>query len=1409
MASSNKDIRVSKINVNDVGHDIDAKYWCGKTLGEITPGDLGLSPVLTYCGITTTKLEDGSDANPVIIDGGEHTAIAGCVVFYDNAEFVFNGYKWELLGEEHTYKVIQKPVSSPSANGATIEFIDTIAQDANGVITATKKEVRNATKNQKGAVKLVEGDMNGKSYVDGQVPSLNHTHSQYASSNHTHSQYVEDTEMVIVKGGAENSAILAGEYEGYSNEAISQVSVAVGAASTSGLKGWYYDAITFDDTNKVYKIYIKYQNKIANGTGITTTNNTTTQPKTISTSSGSTNSSFSSGYAVGDVISIVNDKKYEDCSTITAINGNVLTVDKLPFAKSDMKTSSVASVIGYEAIDEFSIYCIKRDFNETLKTLTLSKYDQGDVDFGGGSLSEGVQTYAVNIGAHAEGAQTVAKGQYSHAEGIRTIANYASHAEGAETIASGSRCHAEGYKNEASGDFSHVEGDNNVASGVSSHAEGYNTRATNNHSHAEGGSTNATGKQSHAEGWSTTASGLHSHAEGGYTIASAWNSHAGGNYSEAGGNNSFAHGDHVNTTNTNEVAFGKYNKSESDTLFSIGNGTDENNRSNILEVKSIENDSEVKYEYFAPSGDITFYYYDDEYDKHKALVASYFDVVGEYARYKVEYITSTTNYTVRNFVGDSLYTTILNIKQSDGFLYLPLDGKPQCEIDKADSDQDYIDLIDHSCRTLYISTDFTEENAISVLDEYDYSVNIVRLQYSEHKTNNSALFVNGQRVLVEGSVNESKDWSDDISNAKKQAISESNTYTDSKIIITRNTSSTGIIDTGCIYKDKEIKNVAKGCCSVAIGAGVLSKSDGAITLGWSDTKTVPSDSTLSTNDDYLNKWKELTNITDETIGSTTQAGFSASLGNNSVSLGRNNLSVGPQSTAIGMRNLSIGNHAVALGGYNIARGHDSVAMGQGCITNNTGSSSSNRGEFACGRFNKSVSDTQFSLGIGTSATKRKNALEIKTNGKHYIYGVGGYEGTNPNDSNDIATVLSNISKDIDDIKQSNVVEIANNTPEVLCIQRNNDQLAVTASDDRLLDYVSVTQGWEKYATIDLINCGNSTIRKPYTGKMVYCAYREDGTIGGTDLTSAFKSHVSKYIYEQTLSIKFEEYVTIRNTNSIEYAKYKVVSASCTEADSFSGPKSNRSYCYLRANTFKTAGYTGSYVRYETIIVREGDYVYITKEFLDSKIALDPYSNGYCSTVDYYQLFGEDDVSNGNLFVQVKYNISGTVGYPMLGVNIVCDSTYPTTTVDSDLEEIRLGGINYCINQYIVQPFVVQLHRHFDIIVNNIDDTIGDVSDIDIILPPKDSIHLYKPMKFINNYNPNEPNHNFNFKFEDNQSKFVDYEKTDFGYVRKYPYDTPRHTISAMSDGERDISFKITKFNPITSLYWYITDNVSL
>jgi hypothetical protein len=131
-----------------------------------------------------------------------------------------------------------------------------------------------------------------------------------------------------------------------------------------------------------------------------------------------------------------------------------------------------------------------------------------------------------------------------------------SHAEGFGTIASDSNAHAEGSFTTASGSYSHAEGSGTTASGTGAHAEGGNTTALGFGAHAEGGNTTASGSCSHAEGDSTTASGNCSHAEGYETIASGANSHVSGKY------NDFQAGD----------------------LFEIGNGTDDNHRSNIVEI---------------------------------------------------------------------------------------------------------------------------------------------------------------------------------------------------------------------------------------------------------------------------------------------------------------------------------------------------------------------------------------------------------------------------------------------------------------------------------------------------------------------------------------------------------------------------------------------------------------------------------------------------------------------------------------------------------------------------------------------------------------------------------------------------------------------------------------------------------
>lgn len=232
---------------------------------------------------------------------------------------------------------------------------------------------------------------------------------------------------------------------------------------------------------------------------------------------------------------------------------------------------------------------------------------QGTTASGESSHAEGSYTKASGTSSHAEGHATKAIGNCSHAEGGNGVTSapaaygVGSHAEGmfgntaygngshAEgymgTNAYGEGSHAEGYyttagtrtKNEDetytySGNYSHAEGNGTKASGNYSHAEGYYTVASEYATHAEGASTTASGQNSHAEGNGTKAIGYDSHAEGTCTISSGESSHAEGYYTIA-----YSNFQHVQ---------GKYNikDTEGKYAFIIGNGTDDNNRSNMIAI---------------------------------------------------------------------------------------------------------------------------------------------------------------------------------------------------------------------------------------------------------------------------------------------------------------------------------------------------------------------------------------------------------------------------------------------------------------------------------------------------------------------------------------------------------------------------------------------------------------------------------------------------------------------------------------------------------------------------------------------------------------------------------------------------------------------------------------------------------
>jgi hypothetical protein len=263
--------------------------------------------------------------------------------------------------------------------------------------------------------------------------------------------------------------------------------------------------------------------------------------------------------------------------------------------------------------------------------------DSGQYDrFGESSHAEGYETLSLGEGSHSEGESTISFGDFSHAEGYRTQAiGEHSHAEGHNSQSIGDESHAEGFNTFSFGEGSHAEGEGtvsglrgyystNVVNGniqlnyntnnnltdvfivgqpiifddrddanvygwisttiSASTYDGTNTYVTCDNTSINGNgviyladnnnprlSTESIGSFSHAEGSNTFSLGRYSHAEGNNTISIGKYSHSEGMFTIALGEGSHASG--------------KYNKSgNTDSLVVVGNGTDNNNRSDIFYI---------------------------------------------------------------------------------------------------------------------------------------------------------------------------------------------------------------------------------------------------------------------------------------------------------------------------------------------------------------------------------------------------------------------------------------------------------------------------------------------------------------------------------------------------------------------------------------------------------------------------------------------------------------------------------------------------------------------------------------------------------------------------------------------------------------------------------------------------------
>lgn len=128
---------------------------------------------------------------------------------------------------------------------------------------------------------------------------------------------------------------------------------------------------------------------------------------------------------------------------------------------------------------------------------------------------------------------------------------------------------------------------------------------------------------------------------------------------------------------------------------------------------------------------------------------------------------------------------------------------------------------------------------------------------------------------------------------------------------------------------------------------------------------------------------------------------------------------GDNTTASGGYSHAEGSMTYAEGGGSHAEGHGTTARGSSSHAEGDYNTATNESEHAEGSYNVSHSsgllfgdegNTLHSVGMGTNDNDRCNAHEIMQNGDHYIYGVGGYDGTNYNTADTLQDVIRTLGK---------------------------------------------------------------------------------------------------------------------------------------------------------------------------------------------------------------------------------------------------------------------------------------------------------------------------------------------------------------------------------------------------------------
>lgn len=151
--------------------------------------------------------------------------------------------------------------------------------------------------------------------------------------------------------------------------------------------------------------------------------------------------------------------------------------------------------------------------------------------------------------------------------------------------------------------------------------------------------------------------------------------------------------------------------------------------------------------------------------------------------------------------------------------------------------------------------------------------------------------------------------------------------------------------------------------------------------------------------------------------------------------------------ASGRRSHAEGSDTTASGDYSHSEGMNTTASGDYSHAEGSYTTASNNNEHAEGKFNISIQNkTIHTVGIGESY-ERKNAHEIHKDGKHYVYGIGGYNGSNSQTAG-VKTLQEVINNKQDKLTAGTGIEISQNntiTCNLDSVLSQIDQLNTTIS----------------------------------------------------------------------------------------------------------------------------------------------------------------------------------------------------------------------------------------------------------------------------------------------------------------------------------------------------------------------------